>query len=150
MPCGPLHRQDAGEDRRAIHEHRAGTALSEAATELWSMQSEVVAQHVKQGRIRADVHCLLLAVHIKRNHECLLQLFKSWAQASRLTSTTHRNGPQPCRRAGTRMFWPRPSVPVRHRTVQHTGALLLLRQSMKATGKSPGRTEVHRSDHPKP
>ena len=60
-----FHRRDAGAHRLALHEDRAGSALSEAAAEFRAAQAEVVAQHVKQRRGRIDVEAVGLSVYFQ-------------------------------------------------------------------------------------
>jgi hypothetical protein len=55
---GSIHafdRRDAGADGPAIHDNRAGAALSQAAAELGPTQLEVVAENVKKRRRRIHI-----------------------------------------------------------------------------------------------
>ena len=58
-----LQRQhQAGIDRRAVHQHRAGAAVAVAAAFLGAGQAEPVAQQVEQRVARVGEHAALLAV----------------------------------------------------------------------------------------
>ena len=54
-PCDGLHRRDAGADRLAFHDHRAGAALAQAAAEFRAAQAEIVAQRIEQRSRRIEV-----------------------------------------------------------------------------------------------
>src|SRR5579859_1234559 len=60
---GGLGRQDAGALRLAVHVHRAGAALGDAAAELGPGQAQLVAQHPEQRRVVLDIELMGLAVH---------------------------------------------------------------------------------------
>ena len=50
-----FHRRDAGSHRLPFDDHRAGSALAEAAAELGTVQFQIVAQDVEQRRRRIEV-----------------------------------------------------------------------------------------------
>src|ERR1700722_4088118 len=62
-----FHRCDAGANSLALHNNRAGSALSEAAAEFRSAQAKIVNQQVKQRRCRIDIEAVSLPVYVQRN-----------------------------------------------------------------------------------
>ena len=48
--------------------HRAGAALAEAAAELGAVERQIVAQHVKQRRVRIGIDRMRVAVDIEVDH----------------------------------------------------------------------------------
>src|SRR5205085_9091369 len=60
-------RRDAGAHRAAADDRRAGSALAEAAAELWTAEPEIVAQDVEERRRRIDVHRMSSTVDAKRD-----------------------------------------------------------------------------------
>jgi hypothetical protein len=67
-------RQHARTHGRAVQMDRARAALRKAATELRSVQSQLVTQHVQQHRVGFGLHRMLLAVYLEvdgRGHDTL-------------------------------------------------------------------------------
>ena len=60
---------DAGEDRLAVDQHRAGAALAETAAELGAVQREIVAQHVEERRVGIGVDLMVAPVDRQLHHE---------------------------------------------------------------------------------
>src|SRR6266404_1172913 len=59
-------RRHAGAHGLAVHQHRARAALREPAAELGAVQLEIVAQYIKEGRVRLDRDRPALAVDPQR------------------------------------------------------------------------------------
>src|SRR5678816_278900 len=70
------HRSDTRADGIAVHDDRAGAALSETAAEFRPIQPEIVAESVEQRHIWLGVDHQRLAVHFEGNsrHSCLLMI----------------------------------------------------------------------------
>jgi hypothetical protein len=58
----------AGAHRLAVHMHRAGAALGDAAAVLRAGQAEVVAQRPEQGHVGVEVKAAHLTVHGQFDH----------------------------------------------------------------------------------
>lgn len=58
--------QEAGTHRAVIHEHGAGAALSQAATESGIIQGEIVSKDVEKGAIGIRIDRVRLAVYLER------------------------------------------------------------------------------------
>src|SRR5712671_6983117 len=58
------NRQRTGAQRPAVDEDRASTALRDAASELGACQTNAVAEHPEQRRIRIHIHRVDAAVHL--------------------------------------------------------------------------------------
>src|SRR5262245_36704895 len=54
--------REAGKERHAVHEHRAGAALAELATVLGPGEPQVLAQHLEQGLVRRERRLERLAI----------------------------------------------------------------------------------------
>ena len=63
LPLALDSQEEAGEDGLAIHEHRAGAALSELAPVLGARQTEILAQDFEQGLVRRESDLDGLAVY---------------------------------------------------------------------------------------
>src|SRR5215469_8004811 len=59
---------DAGVDGPAVDQHRAGAALTQAATEFGAIQRELAAQHVKERRRGIHFDLLRLGIDRQRDH----------------------------------------------------------------------------------
>src|SRR5438477_5469640 len=58
----------AGQHRLAVDDHRAGAALTEAATEFGGVKLEIIAQHVKQRRVRFRIDLAIVTVDLQCHH----------------------------------------------------------------------------------
>src|ERR1700730_11335557 len=68
-------RRDAGAQRGAVDEHRAGAALAKPAAELGGIEAEIIAQHIEQRRVRLGRHAVHRAVHLEADsHDAELRL----------------------------------------------------------------------------
>src|SRR4051795_10692268 len=76
-------RRDAGEDRLAVGEHRAGAALAEAAAELGAVQAQILAQHVEERRRAVGLHLVHAAVYIELSHQSPREIFFTSPATSR-------------------------------------------------------------------
>src|ERR1700758_1680907 len=90
---------DISQDNRAgpcelsADQSRAGTALPETAAKLWTVQSEIVPQHIQQRRLQRRGNLMGLTVH--RNSVChpsLPKLEAAW-RSSDLKARSTRPGP---------------------------------------------------------
>ncbi len=72
-------RGDAGADRLAVHQHRAGAALGQPAAELGAVERQVVAQHIEQRGVRLGRHAVARAVDFQIDcHGLGLSLLGRW------------------------------------------------------------------------
>src|SRR4029434_2001604 len=58
---------DAGTDGITVHDDGAGAALRHAATVLWSVELEIVAQNIEQRGFRVRIDDPTLAIHLECN-----------------------------------------------------------------------------------
>src|SRR5262245_5317426 len=65
---GRGYRRDTGTDRDAVQMDRTGAALRDAAAELRSGQTQLLANHPEQRRCRVDVHLARLAIDGELHH----------------------------------------------------------------------------------
>src|SRR5262249_16645858 len=62
------NRNDAREYRPPFDEHGTRAALAQAAAVFGTVQLQVIAQHVEQGRCRIDVDLVLASVDVESDH----------------------------------------------------------------------------------
>ena len=74
-----LHRRDAGADRLAFHEDRAGSALAETATELRAVEGEVVTQYIKQRHTEVYFHRVAPTIYFQSKNAHYKHLFAKFA-----------------------------------------------------------------------
>src|ERR1700732_3751486 len=82
-------RRDAGADRLAVEMHRASAALRQAAAEMRIIQSEIVAQHIKERGVGIDDDVVTLAIDVQRKF-FIHRSASSWRGGSLAVGTSRR------------------------------------------------------------
>ena len=85
-----VDRRHAAAHGLAVHQHRAGAALAQAAAVFGPLQSQVVAQHVEQRRVGVDFGRQVRAVHVELKRAMWSSLVRDALLDWRTRLTLHR------------------------------------------------------------
>src|SRR5262249_19136055 len=84
-------RRDAGADLDAVGQHRAGAALRQPAAEAWSLEVQLVREHVEQRRVGAGLDRPRLAVDLDIHASPPVSQLQRDLFRSTLTNRLHAN-----------------------------------------------------------